>query len=196
MNAFSTWCGAGLGHILDPSAFDHLLFVALLATANPPAEWKKLLFLVTAFTLGHALTLLLAVSTKVNLPSAFIEFGIALSIVGAGLYNAVSAIWARPSVRPVVYFITCFFGLLHGLGFSLALRSMLAGTHEVILPLLYFNLGIEAGQLLMATAVLLISLFLTTIIHIPFKYFKFFSACIITLVALKISMDRLPHFFF
>jgi hypothetical protein len=190
MNAFSIWFGTGLSHILDPSAYDHFLFVILLALSFPVSEWKKLLLLVTAFTVGHSLTLALSVLRRFSIPGPYIELGIALSIlVTAGMHLV--SYGRRNKTRPLLLYITTLlFGLLHGLGFSFLLRSMLDKQSAVILPLLYFNVGIEAGQLIIVAAILVISLFLGTLIHVQFKHFKITVVCIIFLIALKICAER------
>lgn len=194
MNAFSLWFTTGLEHILDPGGYDHILFVTLLTLSVDPGEWKNLFLLVTAFTLGHCLTLALSVSGCIELPSAIVEFFIALSILLAGLFNLFTK--TGSGLKPIaLYTVTAAFGLLHGLGFSFLLRSMLGETDGFILPLVYFNLGIEAGQLLIVAAVSLISLFLTSVIRTPFRYLKFIVVCSITLISLKMCSERLWVFF-
>lgn len=123
-----------------------MLFVALLALAYPVKQWKKLLGLVTAFTLGHSLTLALSVTKVVHIPQTYIEFLIVLTIViTAGFelfFNKNTANRGK-----VIYLIICCFGLVHGMGFSYLLRSMLGHEENIFIPLLMFNLGLEAGQI-------------------------------------------------
>ena len=190
MSSFALWFVTGFEHILYPLGYDHILFVTLLTLYTQPGELKKLLVMVTAFTAGHCITLALSVLAHLSISTVLIEFLIALSILIAGVFNLFTR--TASQVRPaLIYSTTLIFGLLHGLGFSFLLRSMLGRESDIVLPLLYFNLGIEAGQLIIVVAVTLISLFLTTKIHLPFRYFKFTIVCLISLIALKITSERL-----
>ena len=194
MESFKVWFLTGLEHILDAAGYDHILFVTLLTLSARPGEWKRLLVLVTAFTVGHCLTLALSVAADMAFPAELIEFLIAVSILVAALFNLFTA--SSSIVRPAaLYIITLLFGLLHGMGFSFLLRSLLGSEEHMILPLVYFNLGIEAGQLIIVATVTLISLFLTSIIHLPYRYFKFVVVCVITIVALWICSERLLFWF-
>jgi hypothetical protein len=202
MNAFSIWFSTGICHILDLSGYDHLLFVSLLALSYPLIEWKKLLVLITAFTLGHSFTLALSVINGFYLPRPLIEFAIGLSILITALAIMMSTDRVRhitgenrpralvPGRQLFIYIMTLMFGLLHGLAFSFLLRSMLDKESGITLPLLYFNLGIEGGQLIIVAVILLISLLLTTLFQIKFKHLKLTVVCIISLFALKICAER------
>ncbi|MGQ0702442.1 MAG: HupE/UreJ family protein [Gemmatimonadales bacterium] len=140
----------GVSHIASPGALDHLLFLVALVAPYRVRDWRQLLGVVTAFTVGHSLTLALVVTGAVTLPTALIEFLIPLTIVAAGVENIRGSArrglgWARP-------LLAVSFGLVHGAGFANFLHSMFSGS--IALPLLSFNLGIEAGQILVLTAAL------------------------------------------
>ncbi len=195
MNAFTVWFETGLLHILDISAYDHLMFVSLVALSYSLSDWKKLLLLVTAFTFGHSLTLAMSVIQNLQLPVALIEAGIALSILIAGIFVLLNMRSRSNTGGGTVYFITLLFGLLHGLGFSFLLRSLLGNEQSIFLPLLYFNLGIEAGQLIILALVLLISLLLSRLNTSYFRIFKITLVCLITLIALKICAERFVQLF-
>lgn len=191
MSEFRLWFLTGVEHITDLSGYDHILFVALLVLSQPISEWKRLLVLVTGFTLGHSVTLALAATNVLRLPQPATEFLIALTILLAAVFNAIhykSAI--GHTSRRWLFTLVIFFGLIHGMGFSYLLRSLLDTTQNVLAPLLYFNLGLEAGQLLIVAIVSLFSLLLTRIIKCPFTIYKLIVVCIVGLIALKLCVER------
>jgi hypothetical protein len=154
-----TYLRLGLHHIADLRGYDHILFIAALTVAYRPAEWRRLLWLVTAFTLGHSVTLALATLNLVRANARLVETGIALTIVISSLMAIALAIQSEataPAARgqALRYLLAAAFGLIHGLGFSTFLRSLLGGEESIVLPLLSFNIGLEVGQLLIVAAVL------------------------------------------
>jgi hypothetical protein len=163
---FSTYLQLGLRHITDIRGYDHILFVTALTVAYRPADWRRLLLLVTAFTLGHSITLALATLNLVRVPSASVEAAIAATIVVASLMAIVAAVGAPSGDGVSVsqrgqrlrYAMAAGFGLVHGLGFSTFLRSLLGGEESLVLPLFSFNLGLEVGQLSIVAGVLLLGL--------------------------------------
>jgi HupE/UreJ protein len=195
MNEFWIWFSTGVKHILDLQGYDHILFVSLLVLTFPPKRWGKLLILVTAFTVGHSIALALSTARVIEIHQPLVELLIALSILTTAVYNALTYQKTNPQNNPLIYGITLFFGLIHGLGFSYLLRSMLGKENNVFLPLLYFNTGLEVGQLIIVGIVLIFSLLLTLIFKWPFKNYKLVFVCIIGLIALKISVERLLDIF-
>lgn len=146
MSEFATYVTLGFRHITDLGALDHILFLFALAAIYRPRDWRDTLWVVTAFTLGHSLTLGLAVTGAVTLPTRLIEFLIPVTIVATCVENLVvrdrgRAPW-RGRYRPV---FAAVFGLVHGAGFANYLRSLF--VDQVALPLFGFNVGIELGQL-------------------------------------------------
>lgn len=156
MSELLTFTRLGFHHITDIAALDHLLFLVALVATYRWRDWRHLLGVASAFTLGHSITLALVVTDLVRLPTPIIEFLIPVTIVGAGLAN-LRHTGARPSgwLRPV---LAAGFGLIHGAGFANFLREMFAGP--VGMPLLAFNIGIEAGQI----TILALALTLLTIV--------------------------------
>jgi hypothetical protein len=141
----------GFRHILDPAALDHVLFLLARAAVYQWRDWRDLLLVATAFTVGHSATLALAVTDTLTLPSTLIEFLIPVTIVVTGAENLVMvegrrSPWRR-RLRPV---LAGAFGLVHGAGFANYLHAMF--VDGIALPLLGFNLGIEAGQILVLVA--------------------------------------------
>lgn len=195
MNDFWLWFSTGLEHILDINGYDHILFVSLLVLSCTLAEWKKLLVLVTAFTVGHSVSLALSVSGALRIHQPLVEFLIAFSILASAAYNLVYYKKNSSRENTFMYVLVCFFGLIHGLGFSYLLKSMLATGQNILLPLLYFNLGLELGQLIIVLIVILFSLLLTLSFKLPFHTFKLITVCFILLIALKMCAERLPGLF-
>lgn len=189
------WFSLGFEHLLDLNGYDHMLFVTLLALAFPLKHWGKLLVLITAFTLGHSLSLAASVVWKESLPQKIVEPCIALSILITAVYQLLKKEAPEKKGDWVLYSLTLGFGLLHGMGFSFLLRSLLGREESVFLPLMYFNLGIEAAQLLFVAVLLGISVFLKSVIRVPYKPFKYTLVCSIGLVALKITIERLLPLF-
>lgn len=148
MEVFPLYFGIGKDHILDiGQGLDHILFVLALTVVTRPQEWKRVLILVTAFTVGHSLTLALATLELIVVPSALTEFFICLTI----LITAVSNLFIKNTTQsaPILNFwFAGTFGLIHGLGFSNMLRAMLSGSSDLIWPLFAFNVGLEFGQII------------------------------------------------
>src|SRR5579859_4636292 len=158
MQDFKLYFGIGIEHILNPEALDHILFVAALCLRYLMKDWKKVVVLVTAFTIGHSVTLALSALGLVHFATRWIEFLIPLTIVATALNNLLQKAnrIEHPSRLPIIYFFALFFGLIHGLAFANSLLSIV-GTGNLVLPLLAFNLGIEAAQLVVVAAILVIS---------------------------------------
>lgn len=169
MSVFNIYLKLGFEHIINYQAFDHILFIICLTAVYTLSNWKKVLVLVTAFTIGHSITLALSVLNMVNISSPLIEFLIPLTIFIIAISNMVEKHNALSnSLHTFKYFIAMFFGLIHGLGFSNYLKSLLGNEQNIVKPLFAFNLGIEFGQIF----IVLIILFLATIAVNKFKIKK------------------------
>jgi len=163
---FSVYLQLGLEHILDLAGYDHILFVVALAALYTLAEWRHLLILVTAFTLGHSLTLALATLDMVRVNSDLVETLIPITILATALLNIGETLWDRrlreegtESRRGwrTKYLLAAGFGLVHGLGFSNFLRAVLGGEESILAPLFAFNIGLELGQMVILAVVLLLA---------------------------------------
>lgn len=161
MSAFWLYIQIGIEHILDPKGIDHMLFVIALCAIYSLKEWKKVLILITAFTIGHSLTLALSSLEIVLIDQELIEMLIPISILCTALLNMRN----RSSSKLVSYqyLIALGFGLIHGLGFSNYFKAILMNTENILSPLFFFNLGIEIGQLVI---VLVFGLFLYVFTHL------------------------------
>jgi hypothetical protein len=147
MSDLATFINLGFHHIVNPEALDHILFLLALAAVYRRQDWRDALWVITAFTVGHSLTLALAVTGALVLPTPIIEFLIPLTIVVTALENiAVRARAVTPWHGRYRAMFTAAFGLVHGAGFANYLRSLFDGP--IAIPLFGFNVGIELGQIL------------------------------------------------
>jgi len=195
MNDFKLWFTTGVQHITDLSGYDHILFVWLLVIAFPLNNWKKLLILITGFTIGHSISLALSVTNIFKAPQNITEALIAFTILITAIYHLINFKKREEKKVLPLFFIITSFGGIHGMGFSYLLRSMLSHEQNTALPLIYFNIGIEAGQLLIVIFVLLFSLLLTSVLKCPFKIYKLSVSCLIAIITLKMFIERLLLFF-
>jgi HupE / UreJ protein len=162
MSSFELYFKLGIQHILDLNGFDHILFIVVLCAIFVARDWVKILLLVTAFTLGHSLTLALATFKVIEIRSEVIEFLIPVTIALTAL---ITLIKPKPSTGKGIqlnYLLALFFGLIHGLGFSNYLSALLGKEAAIWQPLLAFNIGLEVGQLAIVAAFLL----LTSLVHL------------------------------
>lgn len=152
---FPVYFQIGLKHIADLAAYDHILFIIALCAVYRLREWRQILILVTAFTVGHSITLAMAALDVIRVNTAVVEFLIPLTIFATAIYNVA---WYKydHSGRLVnfKYFIALFFGLIHGMGFSNFFKGLLGREADIVLPLFAFNVGIEAGQLIIVGFIL------------------------------------------
>jgi hypothetical protein len=148
LDEFALYLRLGFGHITDVAGYDHILFVLACCAVYGWREWRTAAVQVTAFTLGHTVTLALATLRLVTVSSALVEFLIPLTVVAtcvANLRDGGSAGLHRTTY--VRYLITAAFGCIHGLGFSTYLRALLGAEDAITWPLFAFNVGLELGQL-------------------------------------------------
>jgi hypothetical protein len=156
MSDFWLFLKLGLHHVLDWQAYDHILFLIVLVAAFNFSNWKRIFVLVSLFTVGHTLSLLLASYDVVSVSSTWIEFLIPITILVAALYNVFSSRKRRHSeALGLFYIITVFFGLIHGFGFASYFKII--NDDASILPLLEFALGIEFAQIIVVFIVLIVS---------------------------------------
>ncbi|HYF31144.1 MAG TPA: HupE/UreJ family protein [Chitinophagaceae bacterium] len=192
MQDFWLYFQLGREHIADWQGYDHILFVTALCLRYLWKDWKKVLILVTAFTIGHSITLALSVLNYINIPSTWIEFLIPVTIVITALSNVFQQSTEPKTRFPVVYFLALFFGLIHGLGFSNYLKSLLGKGTNIVSELLAFNLGLEVGQLLIVAVVLLITWLCVSLIKIPRREYTIFMSGAIFGIALIMAIERFP----
>jgi hypothetical protein len=149
MHPFPFYLQLGFDHISDIAGYDHILFLIALCAVYRLEQWKNLLILVTAFTVGHSITLALTSFSVITISSRIIEFLIPVTIAVTAIHN-IYGYSSMSSVKKMNgrYSMALFFGFIHGMGFSNYFRALLMDDSLIIIPLLGFNLGIEIGQLL------------------------------------------------
>ena len=165
MSEFWIYFQIGLKHVLDINAYDHVLFLIALAIPYSFYDWKQIVLLVTVFTIGHTMALMLSVFEIVIIKVNLIELLIPITILMTALFNLFSAGKSnkKGSIN-FVFFITLFFGIIHGLGFSNYFKSILGGSASAkLVPLSEFALGIEAAQIVVVFIVLLLSYIVQTV---------------------------------
>lgn len=188
---FSLWFKTGLEHIADLNAYDHILFLMVLCGTNQFSEIRKVLILVTAFTIGHSLTLALSVFKLVLLSPALVEFLIPVTILLTCIFQFIKRDQPDSLTAYASYMSALFFGFIHGLGFSGLLRSMLGKSEEITGPLFAFNLGLEAGQIVIVICVMIFSVVLTRIMNIKRETWNFFLTSAVFGVAFVMAAERL-----
>lgn len=164
MSEFWLYFNIGLKHVLDINGYDHVLFLVALTLPYAFKDWKRVLILVSLFTLGHTVALLLSVYEVVIIKASLVEFLIPITILITALFHLFTAgkSGKKESIT-FVAFVTLFFGIIHGLGFSNYFKSILPGSNsEKLLPLLEFALGIEVAQIIVVLIVLLLSYIVQT----------------------------------
>ena len=191
MNDFSFYWAEGWRHIMSAGALDHILFIAALALLHTLADWKRVVFLVTAFTLGHALTLLLSVTDVVRFPEEWVEFLIPCTIAVTAAFNLAQGT-LTPGSFLRQYLMAFVFGLVHGMGYANAIRFMLAKGQSLGTALLAFNLGLEIGQIFVVLSVLAISHAVCRIPGVTRTIWVRTVSSLILAAALAIAWDRIP----
>ena len=193
MNEFALYFGLGKDHILDyVNGYDHILFVLALCAVYIIGDWRKILILVTAFTIGHSITLALATLNLINVPTNSIEFLIPLTIFITAVANLFKKEGAYSKAKiQINYVFALFFGLIHGLGFSNYLRALLGKQENIVSPLFAFNLGLEFGQIIVVAIFLAISFILIELVKVPRRDFRFVLSSAIAGIALVLMKDRI-----
>ena len=173
MSEFWVYFQIGLHHVLDIQAYDHVLFLMALVIPFTFKDWKKIILSVTLFTLGHTTALVFSVYKILVVKASFIEFLIPITILLTAIYNLASIGKSNKKEKiNWVFLITLFFGIIHGFGFSNYFNTLLGGSsNSKLVPLLEFALGIEAAQLTVVLAVLVLAYIVQTV----FKYVIFNS---------------------
>lgn len=198
---FGLYLNLGLEHITDPLGYDHILFILAMSANYRLREWKKLLLLVTAFTIGHSLALAMAMLKIVTVNAAFIEMLIPLSIFVTCFLNLNRPLQNHLNHESIIkgndlmkYFIILGFGLIHGLGFSNFLKETLVENESLFTPLLAFNLGLEIGQIVILGVFLIFNfLFLEILRKQPRDWSIFISGAIASLSFLML-LEKWQHF--
>ncbi len=189
MDQFKLYFQLGYEHIIDINGLDHILFVVALCAIYLAQDWKKVLILVTAFTIGHSITLALSTFELVNFRTDLIEFLIPVTIFITALSNLFRKEGGvNTRALNLNYFFALFFGLIHGLGFSNYLKSLLGKSESIISQLLAFNLGLELGQIIIVVIFMIISFVFTGLFNVARRDWKLVISSAIAGIAITMMM--------
>ncbi len=193
MSDFEIYLPLGFQHITDINGYDHILFVVALCAIFRLKDWKKVAFLITAFTIGHSITLALATLNIITYSSKLIELLIPITIFLTCVLNFFhkSAEYSLDKEKPSMfrYPMAMAFGLIHGMGFSNYLRSLLGKEESIWQPLLAFNIGLEIGQLVIVAISLIISSLLLDIFRVKKHDWNLILSGLVAGVALTLIRD-------
>ena len=193
---FNTYLQLGFDHIADIKAYDHILFIIALCAIYRIKEWKKVAILVTAFTIGHSITLALAVLNIISFRQDLIEKLIPVTIILTCLYNILGTKNSKSeqlfnrSIN-LNYAFALFFGLIHGMGFSNYLRQMIMPGQEgeLVRQLFAFNVGIEIGQLMIVGIILIVAFVALNLLKIRQYWWNIGLSTVVGIIASKLLLD-------
>lgn len=189
MGDFGFYFRLGWEHIISTDALDHQLFIAAIAAIYLLKDWKQVLILVTAFTIGHSLTLALSVLDIIRFPTNWVEFLIPVTIIITAFSNLFQKKFTPESIR-INYFLALFFGLIHGMGFANSLRYMLAKDQNLGWSLFGFNVGLEAGQIVVVLILLFIAYLIVNVFKIIRRDWVIFLSAVVFGLSFKIALER------
>lgn len=182
----------GWHHIISWNALDHILFVTALAAIYTLPDWKQVLILVTAFTIGHSITLFLSVTNIMRFSDRWVEFLIPCTIVATAISNLFQHAFSHRSIR-LNYYLALFFGLIHGMGFANSIRFMLAKDQQLGTSLFAFNAGLEAGQICIVAVLLLVSFLFINRFKVNRREWVVFLSAATFSIALQMGIERIPY---
>jgi HupE / UreJ protein len=189
MQDFTFYFTLGWQHIISRDALDHILFVLALSAIYLLTNWKQVLVLVTAFTIGHSLTLALSVFDIIKVNDGLVEFLIPCTIIATAVFNFFQKNFTPKSLR-LNYFLALFFGLIHGLGFANTIRFLLAKNQSMGWSLFSFNVGLEAGQIIVVLSILLLGFLVVDKFKLKRKWWVWALSGVAFCVALKMVWIR------
>jgi hypothetical protein len=191
MNNLGFYFDLGWHHIIAWGAFDHLLFILALSAIYLIGNWKQVLILVTAFTIGHSVTLALSVYDLVRANDSWVEFLIPCTIAVTAIFNLLQKDFKPKSLR-LNYMLALFFGLIHGLGFANAIRFMMAKDQSIGWSLFGFNIGLEAGQVVVVLVILLVSYGVVNQAGLNRKWWVWCISILTLVMSFKMIWERFP----
>ena len=191
MQDFLFYLQLGWEHIISKDALDHQLFILALIAILSFRDWKIVLILVTAFTIGHSLTLVLSALDVFRFPSDWVEFLIPCTIVFTALDNIIFSKNEKKLIQ-LNYYLALLFGLIHGMGFANSVRMMLASEQDITLPLFGFNVGLELGQIIVVAIALFIHYIFSEVLKLSNKIWIYIISVPIFIFALKMALERIP----
>lgn len=187
---FKVYLQLGFDHIADLQAFDHILFIVALCAVYAVKDWKRILILVTAFTIGHSITLALSSLRIIHVSPYLIELLIPVTILLTALQN----FWYRPEPRSrwsLNYLLALCFGFIHGMGFSNYFRSLLGQESDIILPLFAFNAGVEVGQLCIVICIMVADFIVVSLLRVKQEYWNKIISSLAIVLSLYMIWQRI-----
>jgi hypothetical protein len=172
---------------LDVKAYDHILFVLTLCSVYLAKDWKRVLILVTAFTIGHSLTLALSAYKIIKIAPNIVETLIPLTIIFTAISNIIKSHKSN-SFSILLYLMAGFFGLIHGLGFSNYLNALLGSAESIVTPLLGFNLGVEFGQIIIVILGMMFSYIFIDFLKLSHRWWTIFVSIVAIMVSLYLLL--------
>lgn len=191
MNDFVFYFKIGWEHIINKEAIDHIFFIAALAAIYMLKDWRQVLVLVTAFTIGHGITLILSAKNIITVNSNLVEFLIPCTIVFTALSNLFIKNFTPRSIR-INYFLALFFGLIHGLAFATTLKWLIAEDQSFVVAWFSFSVGLELGQILIVFLILLLAQLFVGFLKLKRQYWVILISVIVLSLALKMAIERWP----
>jgi hypothetical protein len=191
MSDFAFYFKMGWEHIISKDALDHQLFILALACVYTLKDMRRVLILVTAFTIGHSLTLALSVYDVIRFSGKWVEFLIPCTIFITALNNIIQIDSAGKSAK-INYYLALCFGLIHGMGFANAIRMMLAKDQTIGWGLFGFNVGLEVGQIFCVAIILITGILFLNLLKVNRRDWVFFLSAGVFALALKMAFERLP----
>ena len=193
MTDFIFYFKLGWFHILSLDALDHLYFIAVLTIIYTFSSWKRVLVLITAFTIGHACTLFLSALDLLRFNDQYVEFAIPCTIFISAAVN----LWRRDGLVKagrIQYFLALFFGLVHGMGYANAIRFMLSSDQHIFSSLLSFNIGLESGQIFVVLFVLFVGWFVQRMKLFSQRDWVLIFSSVIFGLSFQMAIERFPFF--
>ena len=191
MSDFWLYFQLGLEHVLDWNAYDHILFLIVLVVGYSFSSWKKVLWLVSIFTIGHTLALFLSAYEIVIVDTRYVELLIPITILITAIYNVVTAGKnIQKSNFNLLYITTVFFGLIHGLGFSTYFKMIAEGAGKKFWPLIEFALGIETAQVIVVLLVLILGFIMQNVLRFSRKDWIVVTSSIVIGIVLPILKEN------
>lgn len=192
MNDFGFYFRIGWEHIITWEALDHIFFIAALAAIYLLKDWKPVLILVTAFTVGHAVTLLLSARNIFTVNEEWVEFLIPCTIVITAVTNLFQKSFTKRAIR-INYVLALFFGLIHGLAFANTLKWLLADDQSFVTAWLGFTVGLELGQILVVFLILLLAQLFVQKLNLDRRIWVWVISIGVAAFSLKMAIERIPQ---
>jgi hypothetical protein len=191
MSDFSFYFKIGWQHIVNIEALDHIFFIAALTAIYILKDWRQVVILVTAFTIGHTITLVLSTKEILVVNSRWVEFLIPCTVAVTAISNLFQRDFTPKSIR-INYFLALFFGLIHGLAFANTLRMILASDQSFALSMFSFSVGLESGQIVIVFLVLLLCQLAIGVLKMERKHWVIFVSAAVFSLAVRMAIERWP----